>query len=314
MTASKDYLEAFMGPYWLRPETALWRAVDCLSLQGVEFASPILDLGCGDGIFSFLRAGGTLKLKHDVFLETANLEAFFDKADIYDHVGQEQGEAIVDRAPAYRIDVGFDHKAALLAKAARLNFYDRLVEGNANQALPFEDGSFKTIFSNIVYWLEGYQNTLAEIRRLLQPDGQAVLMLPDTALRDYLFFQRLFAKTQNPEWAWLEKIDRGRSADNIKMVKTKDEWQAEFSKAGLKVVSHAKHLSRTLVEAWDIGLRPISPYLIEMASKLTPEDRLGIKRKWIAGLLPLMEPLCTLNWITDGQSPPAFHRFVLARA
>ena len=62
-----DYLRAFLGLYWLRPETAVWRTLDCLALAEVAFKAPILDLGCGDGLFSFARAGGTVRPEYDVF-------------------------------------------------------------------------------------------------------------------------------------------------------------------------------------------------------------------------------------------------------
>lgn len=54
----KDVLKNFLNAYWLRPETALWRTLDVESMKGFEFAAPSLDLGCGDGTFSFIRGGG----------------------------------------------------------------------------------------------------------------------------------------------------------------------------------------------------------------------------------------------------------------
>ena len=37
------------------------------SMKGFEFKAPSLDLGCGDGTFSFLRAGGNLMI-HMMYL------------------------------------------------------------------------------------------------------------------------------------------------------------------------------------------------------------------------------------------------------
>lgn len=56
-----DILKNFLNAYWLRPETAMWRALDAISMNDFEFLSPSLDLGCGDGVFSFLRGGVSLK-------------------------------------------------------------------------------------------------------------------------------------------------------------------------------------------------------------------------------------------------------------
>jgi hypothetical protein len=60
-------LNKFLNAYWLRPESALWRTCDVESMKGFEFKAPSLDLGCGDGTFSFLRAGGNLMI-HMMYL------------------------------------------------------------------------------------------------------------------------------------------------------------------------------------------------------------------------------------------------------
>lgn len=77
-------LNNFLNAYWLRPETAVWRTLDVKAMEGFQFVSPSLDLGCGDGTFSFLRAGGEYKDSFDVFLDVDNLDRFFDNEDVYD--------------------------------------------------------------------------------------------------------------------------------------------------------------------------------------------------------------------------------------
>nr|WP_296440540.1 hypothetical protein [uncultured Acetatifactor sp.] len=47
------------------------------SMKGFELKAPSLDLGCGDGTFSFLRAGGQFDDTYDVFMDVDNLDAFF---------------------------------------------------------------------------------------------------------------------------------------------------------------------------------------------------------------------------------------------
>lgn len=61
MMQDKDILRRFLNAYWIRPESALWRALDVRSMKNFQFESPSLDLGCGDGTFSFLRGGGYFK-------------------------------------------------------------------------------------------------------------------------------------------------------------------------------------------------------------------------------------------------------------
>lgn len=309
----RDYLTAFLRLYWLRPETAVWRTLDCLALKEVDFHSPIIDVGCGDGLFSFTRAGGLLEPSYDMYSQVGELDYFFNNVDIYDTFEETISSPSVIRKPTYIIDVGLDHKEALLKKALSLGIYKEVELADANNRLPVEDGRFRTVFSNVLYWLGQYPVTLKEMNRIVADNGIVVLHVPSEAFRDYSFYHRLYLNTGDSNWEWLHLIDRGRS-ENIKFCRSFEEWRDDFSMAGFEVAHHRQYLSKTVLEAWDIGLRPISPYLIEMANKLDPSDRADIKHKWIKGIIPLLEPICELEWITDYDYPPGFHLFVLEKA
>ncbi len=308
----KSYLSRFLSIYWLRPETALWRTLDCMALHEVEFISPIIDIGCGDGLFSFTRGGGVLDPDFDMFTNVGNLDAFFDKVDIYDHFDELAVAPIVKKKMVYQIEMGLDHKDSLLKKAFSLGCYDSVKVCDINSPLPVESSRYCTVFCNILYWLEQYESVLREFHRILADDGKVVLLIPNDTFKDYCIYQRLYVKTGDPQWAWLDLIDRGRS-ENIKLCRSEAQWTKDFNAAGFNVVMHRQYLSKTVIEAWDIGLRPISSLLIEMSNKLSSEDRLNIKKKWIVHLMMLIEPICKLNWVTDDDFPPAFHMFILEK-
>lgn len=307
-----SYLAALMDIYWLRPETAAWRACDCLALEDVEFVAPIADVGCGDGLFSFTRAGGRIDRSYDMFSQVERLGDFFSNVDIFNHFDETAATPQVTVAPRYTIDVGVDHKQSLLDKAAALGFYTRTMTADANVSLPLEDGKYNTIYSNILYWLEDYGAALREMRRSLNDSGKVVLQVPNDTFKDYSFYQRLFVRTGDERWKWLSLIDRGRS-ENIKQCKSYSAWSAIFAEAGFKVSHHKLYLSKPLLEAWDIGLRPLSPFLIEMANGLSKEKRLDIKKRWVETLLPLVAPFCEIRTPFDETHPPGFHLFVLEK-
>lgn len=307
-----SYLAALMDIYWLRPETAAWRACDCLALEDVEFVAPIADVGCGDGLFSFTRAGGRIDRSYDMFSQVERLGDFFSNVDIFNHFDETAATPQVTVAPRYTIDVGVDHKQSLLDKAAALGFYTRTMTADANVSLPLEDGKYNTIYSNILYWLEDYGAALREMRRSLNDSGKVVLQVPNDTFKDYSFYQRLFVRTGDERWKWLSLIDRGRS-ENIKQCKSYSAWSAIFAEAGFKVSHHKLYLSKPLLEAWDIGLRPLSPFLIEMANGLSKEKRLDIKKRWVEALLPLVAPFCEIRTPFDETHPPGFHLFVLEK-
>jgi SAM-dependent methyltransferase len=280
-------LHTLLNAYWLRPETALWRACDIKAMQGFAMNAPSLDLGCGDGVFSFIRAEGRPSADFDVF-SVSNIDRFFDNVDVYDAPGREAVD--IARRPNYRISVGLDHKNNMLAKAKPLGLYDKLHEWDANTQLPFNDGSFNSVFSNVLYWLDNPFGAMLEIKRILRPGGSACLLLPDKLLGEY----RL----------GIVELDRGRTG-NIKHMRS--DWANVIEDAGLVVMSHVEYLSKPIVQLWDIGLRPIFPALKAMADSVPSADRSSIKGRWVETCEKFMAPML------EKDSPGAFHCFVVSR-
>lgn len=308
---SNSVLRELLNAYWLRPETALWRAIDVRAMRAFKFRSPSLDMGCGDGMFSFIRAGGRLRGSFDVFQSVAKLDMFFDKADVYDAAARVRPEVL--KKPSYRIDVGFDHKVNLLAKAGGLGLHRSLKQGDANKRLPFDDGSFQSVFSNIVYWLEDPAHAFSEIGRILKPGGRCCVMLPNRSLPGFSFYGRFYARTGDKRFKFLERLDRGRLSDNIKQAKSGSEWERIFKAAGLRSTSHGRHLSKTTVQLWDIGLRPLFPVLHRMAFALKPKTRAAIKRDWIDIFDSFLSPIAAMDAELGQNEEPAFHCFILEK-
>ena len=48
----RNYLDAFLERYWFAPPVALWRSIEAHALSEIDFPAPMLDFGCGDGMFT----------------------------------------------------------------------------------------------------------------------------------------------------------------------------------------------------------------------------------------------------------------------
>lgn len=48
----RDFLAEFLDRYWFAPPVALWRSIEARALAQVDFPAPMLDFGCGDGMFT----------------------------------------------------------------------------------------------------------------------------------------------------------------------------------------------------------------------------------------------------------------------
>lgn len=299
--------------YWMRPENALWRARDFQVMEDVVFKGPSLDFGAGDGAISFLRAGGRLASHYDAFSESLDTSQFFKGADIYDQFHGISGE-IVMRPADYRINVAFDLKENLLSKARKMGLYDKIVVGDGNDILPFEDEEFQTVFSNIVYWLKDPIKTVGELSRITRRGGQMVLFLPSNHLADYSFYNKYYLGQGKPaSRAFLAMLDMGRFANNIKISKSASEWEAIFDKAGLDVINRRRHISGAMVRLWDIGLRPFSPFMIQMANRLSPDERANAKQRWVDETYGMFEGFLGLQPELEQEEATAFFLYVLGK-
>jgi len=304
--------DQLLNVFWLRPETAMWRELDIRAMESFEVSSPSLDLGCGDGIFSFIRAGGEFSNKFDAFRSMAGLEEFFNNVDVFDSYDESVNPNVIQE-PKYNIDCGFDYKDNLLKKSAQLGLYKTLKQGDANETLPFPDQSFNTVFSNIVYWLDDPLAVIKEIERILKPGGKACLMLPNTTLPEFSFYNELHVKTGDENWAFLEKLDRGRFTDNIRQARSGDTWEDMFHSAGLKVAKHNAHLSKVAIQIWDVGLRPLFPVLRKMIDAIEPEKLPGIKQEWINTVRQFLEPIVQMDKQLGQGVEPAFHCYIVEK-
>lgn len=308
-----DYLRELLGIFWLRPETALWRACDIQAMHSFEMRSPSLDLGCGDGLFSFVRAGGQFVERFDAFQSVGNLDKFFAKADVFDRYESSLGD-VVKIKPRYQIDFGFDHKESLLKKSSDLGLYRNLRLGDANSRLPFEDAQFASIFSNIVYWLDDPRQTFSEISRVLKSGGQACVMLPNDTLPSFSFYQKFYKNTGDERFAFLDMLDRGRLSDNIKQSKSDSAWREIFDHAGLTVAHHMKLLSGPIIQIWDVGFRPMFPVFKKMTDLLSQSGLLEIKREWISTLEMFAGPLVKMDAEVEPSGvEPGFHCYILTK-
>jgi len=220
-------------------------------------------LGCGDGIFSFIRAGGQFGITFDAFQSVTNLDSFFDKVDIFNSFDENLSPDIVKKSN-YQIDYAFDHKENLCKKAKTLGLYRHFKIGNANERLPFEDNMFYSVFSNMVYWLDDPEFIFSELARILKPEDRCCLMLPNKTFPDFSFYYNLFIKQKDVKFQFLEKLDRGRITDNIKHAKSTDEWTKIIEKSGLQVVKHSMHLSRAPLRTQPVYIQQMFQVLVHI--------------------------------------------------
>ncbi len=300
-----NFIRAHLNVNWLRPESALWNAIASSKIAKYEIASPSLDLGCGNGISSFLTAGGEFSVDYDRYINT-DTTGFWDNKDIYNVCKHVDLKGYVIEQPQYTFTFGLDHKDSLIAQAKALNFYDDLIKSDANGQLPFEDETFKTIFSNILYWLADPLKALQQVYRILNKRGIAILCIPNNKFIDYCVTYRW--KETNSEL--LRLLNRGRTED-MHWTMSYNDFAALAKSAGFSVLEHSYYLSPLTLKIWDIGMRPLSSPLIKMCNGLSIEDRRAIKTEWIETVIKFLHPLYEMD--DESKDEGGFHLFILGK-
>jgi len=297
---TSEKLRAFLRAFWLRPENAMWMTLRSDALACASTPRYDLDLGCGDGVFSFIHAGGRIDPAFDVFHSVGSAGGNHgQRLDMFDHV-DEHYEPIVTGIPDTMIRTGTDLKPTLLAKACRLGVYEELVQQDLNDRLPFPDESFETVYCNMAYWVRNVDGLLAEMRRVTVSGGRVLLHVKLDAIRDCTLTKH--GGMLGPKF--LDIIGRDRF-DSWPTLTDQSTWERRFRQAGLQIEQAIPLATTTHAHLWDVGLRPIAPLLIRMANGLHPAERVSIKSEWVELFHTLAEPLCNrdLDLVADGGPP-----------
>lgn len=298
-----DEIRSHLNVYWLRPESAVWDIIAAKRIgRFLRGKQNILELGIGNGYFSFLMLGGKFKPEFDWFYNVS-YEGFWDNKDIFDHDSGISGQNFIEKSPETRISFGLDHKQNLLNQAERLGFVDKLVVHDCNK--PILVRSFSTVFSNMLYWLDDPINVIHQIGNVLPKGGELITVFPNRN-----FFK--YCQSYNGKTEILRLLNRGRSS-HIMWCMDLQEFENEIDKSGIFEMSFStRYLSPTIMKAWDIGLRPLSIPLIKMANALSSINRSEIKQEWCDTLQMFLSPLLE-DEMNNGENLGGFNLVVLVK-
>ena len=288
-------LKQLVNCYWLRPESAVFRYLDFINSKKFKFKSPSLDMGCGDGVLSFIRNGGEFTDDFSVFINSGNTKDFFKNIDVF-NTHKENIKKFIKKKPKIKIDYGLDHKINLLKKSKQLNLYNNLIHADANEIIPFEDGKFNSIFSNVLYWLKDPINSIKEITRILKKGGKLCIFIPSENIIKNSFYFKYYKLNKNNKYKFLRFIDRGKFSNNQMRSLTKIKiYEKNFKKLKLKIITKKKYMSDRYVKIWDIGFRPFFPVFNEILKNLKAQKKKYFKNLWIKNLNRFILPIIFLE-------------------
>lgn len=265
---------------WLRPETVLLYFIEArilLDFKNKYLKYPILDLGCGEGLFTSILFGARLNKNYDAY------EAIdFNKSDVYNAYTKIPKDFLKTKPSP--IGFGVDLKENAVLKAKDIKVYDKVKVGDARK-LPFESRSVNSVFSNMIDDIKGedLERVFKEVNRVLKNKGYFVFTTPNERFRKYLFYYnkaRLSkAKGKIDKYKFFSVLDMGRSEWESRPLSL---WKKLFKKTSFELIQHIEYADKNILQLWDTGFRPFFKYLMESRNILRKNNMLlDVKKIWV---------------------------------
>lgn len=233
-----------------QPATLFWRLFEIEALvRKTRMRGRILDLGCGDG-----------RVTRTIF--------------------SSKGSSWNDSGACTLVGIDPDVEDSAIARKSGL--YEKVHTCSAN-AIPEKNDSFDFCFANsVIEHIPDIDEVLAEISRVLKPNGKFVLTVPSTD------FDRLMKTSR----FWAEKFSRGNLEEYSKMIDARlahyhyydhNKANTMLKDVGLVIVQEEHYFPESAVRIWESISNHTAGYLYKLfGSNLKPH---AIQKK--TGLLRL---------------------------
>lgn len=286
-------LRRYLQVYWLKPFDAVNDTANAWVLSRFPWQEPILEVGGGDGVFSFVLHGGEFILTDDRYDQSDPGRS----GDIFDLYRKDR-PLTVKRKALRSLEAGVDLKRSHVLKAREAGLYRSLVV-SAPEPLPFADRTFKTVF---LYFPHGlvergevldYGRALKEIRRVIHPAGSLVMTAVNRDIEQSFVCLPLHRFCKRRGWlrlaAYFKRLDAGRCAEISGLGHSGREWLKLLHDAGFRLAESWTQVRPAAWRVYDVQTRPLLKALIRWNWFL---KRSGLKpvakAVWIyALLLPL---------------------------
>ena len=271
----------YHGLYFLKPNDAINDTLTSSLLHRLDWSGQFLEIGSGDGVFSYVMHGGSFPLWFDRYLLTD-----LCKTDIYDihHDGVFKPSKILKKPD---IVLSIDAKISHVKKIKEIQFSKSAVVSNY-EYLPLESNVFKNVFYYTPHGLVNHAEAMCEASRVMTPNGRMLILLFNSAIKKSFLCHRLSKITPQPFSSYFSKLDNGRCDEIMGLAKSPEEWRIFFLRHGLEIEKSYSGLSTFAWKVYDIQTRPILKQLVNFFNILPPKFRVIAKLSWMIFFYPYL--------------------------
>ena len=284
MTCSFSFLRLwnYLNIYFLKPFDAVNDTITSDLLLKFNWEKNYVELGSGDGMFSYIMHGNSFPIWFDRYLNVdLNSKNIFKSKNKIIFPNLKKKKFII--APKLSIDARLHH-IELVKKIKFSKFAKKMNYEN----LGLTKNSEKLIFFYTPHGLKNYNISLNKAVTGLKKRGKIILLLYLNNVKDNFIFYKLRNKTIGVLKKFFTKMDNGRYNETNKISKNFKSWAKLFKKNNLVISDYYTGLSPFAWKIYDIQTRPVLKYLIRFFSILPLPIRTICKISWMAAFYPIL--------------------------
>ena len=270
----------YLSIYFIKPFDAINDTLTSSLIYDLNWDGEFIEIGAGDGMFSFVMHGGRFPLSFDRYL----LADASKDDDIYDC---HQKDILTTRKiPTYPvISCAVDRKMSHTRKISEINFA-KVPVVSAYERLPFGDGTVDCIFLYTPHGLDDHADAIQEAGRILKSGGKLLFLAYDDRVKNNFVFHRLASLTRGKISQYFSKMDAGRHDEISSMSRSRDEWRKMFAELGFEIVQKRDGLSSIAWKFYDVQTRPFLRILIQVFQRTPEKIRKLVKLLWMLVWFP----------------------------
>lgn len=267
--------------YFLKPHDAVNDTLTSSLLYRLDWSGPVVEIGAGDGVFSYVMHGGAFPLWFDRYLMTD-----LSKQDIYDSHREDVLQPAVSLSYP-DIEMAIDAKEFHVRKIKEIGFAKQC-QVAAYEALPLPSASIEKIFYYTPHGLNDHSAAIQEASRILKTGGKMLILLYDIRFKRSFLCHRLAHALPGMLGEYFRCLDNGRYDEITRLAKHPKEWEKYFRSNGFKIEEQYRGLSGFAWKVYDTQTRPVLKLLIRFFSILPSPVRSTGKLLWMLICYPYL--------------------------
>lgn len=271
----------YFNLYFLKPFDAVNDTLTASLLHRFDWSGSFVEIGSGDGVFSYIMHGGAFPLWFDRYLITD-----LTREDIYD-THRSGVLPATRRLETPDIKLAIDARPSHVSKIKEIGFASQaIVSGYEN--LPLPDNAVDNIFYYTPHGLKDHEQAISEAYRILKLGGRMLILLYDERFQTSFLCRRLSRFFGGSIGAYFEILDNGRYAEITNLAKSRTEWNAFLNRYGFQVEKMFTGLSTFAWKVYDVQTRPFLKLLIRLFNFLPQPLRTTLKLLWMVVWFPFL--------------------------